>query len=153
MQGPSHPDTLSILVNHAGTLLNAGQPEAALRLLSDVQPLALKALGEKHPQAQMTMVIRAEALRVSGRTREALDEYRRLFELRRKVLGETHVETRTAAWNLIDTSRELGLTTQADALERQYIAPLLAADPATLADADAEFVKRYREGRRPGKQG
>ena len=153
LQGPSHPDTLSILVNHAGTLLNAKQPEAALRLLSDVQPLAWKVLGEKHPQAQMTMVIRAEALRVSGRTREALDEYRRLFELRRKVLGETHVETRTAAWNLIDTSRELGLTTQADALERQYIAPLLAADPATLADADAEFVKRYREGRRPGKQG
>ena len=45
------------------------------------------------------------------------------------------------------------LQPQADALERQYIAPLLAADPATLADADAEFVKRYREGRRPGKQG
>ncbi len=153
LQGPSHPDTLSILVNHAGTLLNAKQPEAALRLLSDVQPLALTVLGERHPQAQMTMVIRAEALRVSGRTREALDEYRRLFELRRGVLGETHVETRTAAWNLIDTSRELGLAAQADALQRQYIAPLLTADPSTLADADAEFVRRYREGRRPGKQG
>ena len=153
LQGPSHPDTLSILVNHAGTLLNAKQPEAALRLLADVQPLALKVLGERHPQAQMTMVIRAEALRVSGRTRQALDEYRRLFELRRGVLGETHVETRTAAWNLIDTSRELGLVAQADALQRQYIAPLLTADPSTLADADAEFVRRYREGRRPGKQG
>ena len=51
--------------------------------------------------------------------------------------------------SLWDTS----LALQADALERQYIVPLLTADPATLADADAEFVKRYREGRRPGKQG
>ncbi len=35
--GPGHPDTLSILVNHAGTLLNAGQAEASLRLPAPVQ--------------------------------------------------------------------------------------------------------------------
>ena len=150
--GPSHPDTLSILVNHAGTLLNAKQAEAALRLLGDIQPLALKVLGDKHPQAQLTMVIRAEALRTTGRTREALEEYLKLFDLRRAVLGEAHVETRTAAWNLIDTYRELGRGAEADALHRQYIAPLLAADPETLDDADTEFVDRYREGKRPGKQ-
>jgi tetratricopeptide (TPR) repeat protein len=150
--GPSHPDTLSILVNHAGTLLNAKQPEASLRLLTDVQPLALKVLGDKHPQAQLTMVIRAEALRTTGRARDALAEYQKLFDLRRAVLGERHVETRTAAWNLIDTYRELGRNGEADALHRQYIAPLLAADPGTLDDADAEFVSRYREGKRPGKQ-
>lgn len=150
--GPGHPDTLSILVNHAGTLLNAGQTEASLRLLGDVQPLALKTLGEKHPQAQATMVIRAEALRVLGRVPDALAEFQRLFELRRRALGETHVETRTAAWNLIDTYRELGRPAEAEPLYRQYIAPLLAADPETLADADAEFVERYRSGKRPGKQ-
>ncbi len=150
--GPGHPDTLSILVNHAGTLLNAGQAEASLRLLGDVQPLALKTLGEKHPQAQATMVVRAEALRVLGRLPEALAEFQRLFELRRRALGETHVETRTAAWNLIDTYRELGRPGEAEPLYRQYIAPLLAADPKTLDDADAEFAARYREGKRPGKQ-
>ena len=151
-QGATHPDTLSILVNHAGTLLNAGQAEAALRLLGDVQPLALKTLGEKHPQAQVTMVIRAEALRVLGRTAEAVPEYERLFELRRRVLGETDLETRIAAWNLIDTYDELGRKADAQALYRQYVAPLLAADPTTLDDDDADFVQRYRKGDRPGKQ-
>lgn len=150
--GPGHPDTLSILVNHAGTLLNAGQAEAALRLLGDVQPLALKTLGEKHPQAQITMVIRAEALRVLGRTAEAVPEYQRLFELRRRVLGETDLETRIAAWNLIDTYHELGRKADAEPLYRQYVAPLLAADPKTLDDDDARFAELYREGKRPGKQ-
>jgi len=150
--GPAHPDTLSILVNHAGTLLNAKQPEAALRLLGDIQPLARRVLGDRHPQAQATLVIRAEALRVTGRTAQALDEFRRLFELRRAVYGDAHVETRTAAWNLIDTYRELGRPAEAEPLYRQYVAPLLAADPATLDDADAEFVSRYRDGKRPGKQ-
>ncbi|MBD9477813.1 serine/threonine-protein kinase [Pseudoxanthomonas sp. PXM02] len=150
--GPTHPDTLSILVNHAGTLLNAGQAEAALRLLGDVQPLALKTLGEKHPQAQITMVIRAEALRVLGRAPEALPEYLRLFELRRRLLGETDMETRVAAWNLIDTYNELGRKADAEPLYRQYVAPLLTADPKTLDDDDARFVELYREGKRPGKQ-
>jgi non-specific serine/threonine protein kinase/serine/threonine-protein kinase len=151
--GPTHPDTLSILVNHAGTLLNARQPEAALALLADTQPLALKVLGGKHPQAQMAMVIRAEALRKTTRLDLALAQYLELFALRRTVYGEEHVETRTAAWNLIDVYRELGRPTDADALHRRYVAPLLAADPKDLDEPEAEFVSRYREGRRPGSQG
>ena len=98
------------------------------------------------------MVIRAEALRVLGRIPEAVPEYQRLLELRRRVLGETDLETRIAAWNLIDTYGELGRKAEAEPLYRQYVAPLLAADPKTLSDDDADFVRLYREGKRPGKQ-
>ncbi|MCX5511768.1 tetratricopeptide repeat protein, partial [Pseudomonas sp. BJa3] len=79
--------------------------------------------------------------RVLGRTAEAVPEYQRLFELRRRVLGETHLETRIAAWNLIDTYNEWGRKADAEPLYRQYVAPLLAADPKTLGDDDARFVE------------
>ncbi len=150
--GPAHPDTLSILVNHAGTLLNADRPQDALRLLDDVQPLARRVLGDKHPQAQLSMLIAGEAWRVLGRRDRAAAQFAELLAVRRQVYGDAHVETRKAAWNLIDVYRELGRPAQAQALHDQYVAPLLAADPAALGEPEAEFVRLYREGRRPGRR-
>lgn len=149
--GPAHPDTLSILVNHAGTLRRAGDLEATLRLLDDTLPLAQRVLGGKHPQTQAAMLIRADTLMDMNRHAQALAQYQALFDLRRSVFGEDHHETRTGAWNLIEAYRELGRPKDAEPLFQRYIAPLLAADAATLSEPDAEFVRRYREGQRPGK--
>lgn len=150
--GSTHPDTVSILINHAGTLHRAGRSTETLKMLSDLVPLARQVLGEKHPQTQLSLLIRAEANMALGRSDAAIAAYTELFNMRQRVLGDDHVETITAAWNLVDAYNTLGQRERAASWHQRYMAPLLAADPATLNEAQANLVAAMREGRRPGKE-
>ncbi|WP_454831486.1 protein kinase domain-containing protein [Pseudoxanthomonas wuyuanensis] len=149
--GPTHPDTISILVNHAGTLHRAGRSADTLKMLNDLVPLARQVLGEKHPQTQASLLIRAEANMALGKPDAAIAAYTELFDMRQRVLGDDHPETITAAWNLVDAYNTLGQRERAASWHQRYLAPLLAADPSTLNEAQANLAEAIRENRRPGK--
>ncbi|KAF1721289.1 serine/threonine-protein kinase [Pseudoxanthomonas wuyuanensis] len=150
--GPTHPDTVSILINHAGTLHRAGRSADTLKMLNDLVPLARQVLGEKHPQTQASLLIRAEANMALGRSDAAIAAYTELFDMRQRVLGDEHLETITAAWNLVDAYNALGQPERAASWHQRYLAPLLAAAPSTLNEAQTNLVAAMREGRRPGKE-
>jgi eukaryotic-like serine/threonine-protein kinase len=150
--GPTHPDTISILINHAGTLHRAGRSTETLKMLSDLVPLARQVLGEKHPQTQASLLIRAEANMALGRSDAAIAAYTELFNMRQRVLGDDHLETITAAWNLVDAYNTIGQPKYAALWHQRYMAPLLAANPATLNEAQINLIAAMREGRRPGKE-
>ena len=149
--GSSHPDTLAILINHAGTLLRAGQAHECVGLLTRTMPSAREVLGVKHPRMQDAMLILADASMLIGEHAAALASYQELFDTRLELQGEAHPQTIAAAWNIVDANEQLGRPGAAAALRKHYMAPLLAADPASLSEPLANLAEAMRENERPGK--
>ena len=149
--GSRHPDTLAILINHAGTLLRAGQARECVGLLIRTMPSAREVLGVKHPRMQDAMLILADASMLIGEHAAALASYQELFDTRLELQGEAHPQTIVAAWNIVDANEQLGRSSAAAGLRKRYMAPLLAADPASLSEPLANLAEAMRENERPGK--
>ncbi|MGH8027935.1 MAG: tetratricopeptide repeat protein, partial [Pseudoxanthomonas sp.] len=143
--GPRHPDTVSIMINHAGTLEQTGQYAASLQELQRVLPLAREVLEKGHPQFQMALMVLAQASEGVGDTAGEVGAYRELLEMRRAQLGEGDAKTIDAAWRLSQALDDMGKSEEAARLHSHYVAPLLAADAKTLAPELAKLAEGIRK--------
>ena len=97
------------------------------------------------------MLILADASMLIGEHAAALASYQELFDTRLELQGEAHPQTIVAAWNIVDANEQLGRSSAAAGLRKRYMAPLLAADPASLSEPLANLAEAMRENERPGK--
>jgi len=133
--GMDHPDTLFIQLNHGVSLQRAGKSAEALAMFDDGLPRALRVLGEKHHQYQLGLMMSGVALVDSGRAARGIEVLSRALELRRASLPPDSPEIPNTAWALVKALRGAGREAEARAVEARDVAPLLAADPATLSVA------------------
>ena len=143
--GPRHPDTIFIMINHAGSLQQAGQPAAALKELQRVLQLAREVLEPGHPQLQEALKIVAHASEDMGDSVNEIGAYRELLEMRRAKLGEDDAKTIDAAWQLGEALDYYGKREEGAALRKQYVTPLLGADPAKLDPAKSKLAEHIRQ--------
>lgn len=130
--GPEHPDTLFVALNHAMSLSRAGRLRQAQALFADTMPRALEVLGGKHPQYQLAMTVWGVTLEDAGDLAGAAARLGEALALREQALPPDAHQVVDTAWSLARVLRAAGRAAEADALHARLVAPLLAADPATL---------------------
>jgi non-specific serine/threonine protein kinase/serine/threonine-protein kinase len=143
--GPRHPDTIFIMINHAGSLQQAGQPAVALKELQRVLPLAREVLEPAHPQLQEALKIVAHASEDMDDSVNEIGAYRELLEMRRAKLGDGDPKTIETAWQLGEALDYYGKREEGAALRKQYVTPLLEADPAKLDPAKSKLAEHIRQ--------
>src|SRR5690606_31846717 len=127
-----HPDTLFVALNHAMSLSRAGRLRQAQALFADTMPRALEVLGGKHPQYQLAMTVWGVTLEDAGDLAGAAARLGEALALREQALPPDAHQVVDTAWSLARVLRAAGRAAEADALHARLVAPLLAADPATL---------------------
>ncbi|NZA24821.1 serine/threonine protein kinase [Luteimonas sp. SJ-92] len=131
--GHEHPDTVFMRLNHGATLRRAGHPAEAWQLLESALPVARRVLGDRHPQLRLGMHAAGEALLDLGDPAGSVTLLREALALHREHAGADSTETIAVAWKTVRALRANGETTEALALQRELVDPLLAADPETLS--------------------
>jgi non-specific serine/threonine protein kinase/serine/threonine-protein kinase len=149
--GAKHPDTLFVQINHGGTLHRAGRHADALAQVRSVLAVAREVLGVKHPQLQMGLDVQAQALGELGDWTAAASSFAELLAIRREHLGPDHGETAVTAWSYARALENSGDAAQARALRAQYVAPMMAADPETLAAHQRRALAQIRERSEAGR--
>jgi non-specific serine/threonine protein kinase/serine/threonine-protein kinase len=149
--GATHPDTLFVQINHGGTLHRAGRHAEALVQVRSVLAVAREVLGVKHPQLQMALDVQAQALGELGDWPAAGAAFAELLAIRGEHLGPDHGETALTAWSYARALENSGDAAKARALREQFVAPLMAADPDTLAAHQRRALAQIHERSEAGR--
>jgi eukaryotic-like serine/threonine-protein kinase len=88
--GPDHPDVTWFTYNYAGSLLEWGEPSAALELARKVLSLRGKTLPDTHPMVASSLVIEGEAFGELGDHAAAERALREALTLRHRYLPPSH---------------------------------------------------------------
>jgi non-specific serine/threonine protein kinase/serine/threonine-protein kinase len=131
--GPVHLDTISARMGLATQLEDTGQLDEAETLLREVREQRQQALPEKHPERFEVDDVLAQVLLRRARAAEALELAGAALAGAESAFGLDHPITLSAARTTWTALRETGDRVGAHALRGRVFDPLLARDPASLA--------------------
>jgi hypothetical protein len=106
--GAEHPDTLTSMLNLAGTLYARGDLEGAQRFEERVLETRTRLLGPEHPDTLTSMNNLALTLSARGDLDGAQRYQERVLEAETRILGAEHPDTLTSMLNLAETLQARG---------------------------------------------
>ena len=119
--GPRHPETATLELNLAGSLLKAGHADQAAQLCAGAMSAFEEALGADHPRTAAAATFLGHALRAKGDLGGAERMYRRALAIDEHAEGPRSSRTLTDARTLAGFLREIGKIREAADLEKKML--------------------------------